>query len=136
MVYPLGDSSKGVIFTEDTIINNSINKDILLVALDYYDIRHPEIVYAQIMLETGHLKSKVFKDYNNLFGLYDLQNKDYYRFNNWRESIKFYKEHIQKNYKDNTSYYTYLHNIGYAEDTEYIDKLKDVFKYEQRGHCK
>ena len=32
-------------------------------------IKHPEIVYAQAILETGHFKSVIFKENNNLFGM-------------------------------------------------------------------
>jgi hypothetical protein len=38
------------------------------------------IVLAQALLETGYFKSRVCKEYNNLFGLYDSKNREYFRF--------------------------------------------------------
>ena len=40
-------------------------------------------VLAQAVLETGNFSSRVCKEYNNLFGLYDSKNRDYYRFARW-----------------------------------------------------
>ena len=37
-------------------------------------------VLAQAVLETGHFKSRVCLEYNNLFGLYDLRRHDYYHY--------------------------------------------------------
>ena len=57
---------------------NKLPQEGLMEALEYYEIKHPQIVYAQAILETGHFKSNVCLNYNNLFGLYDSKNKDYY----------------------------------------------------------
>ena len=96
-------------------------------ALVYYNIKHPDIVYAQAILETGHFKSIKCTKCNNLFGLYDSKNKGYYFFNHWVESVKAYKDLIQYKYKGG-NYYLFLHRIGYARDKKYIDKLKNLVK--------
>ena len=98
----------------------------LMEALEYYEIKHPQIVYAQAILETGHFKSNVCLNYNNLFGLYDSKNKDYYKFNHWTESIVAYKEWIQKKYQPPNNYYVFLEEINYASDKEYISILKSI----------
>ena len=98
----------------------------LMEALEYYEIKHPQIVYAQAILETGHFKSNVCLNYNNLFGLYDSKNKDYYKFNHWAESIVAYKEWIQKKYQPPNNYYVFLEEINYASDKEYISTLKSI----------
>ena len=95
-------------------------------ALIYYDIKFPEIVYAQAILETGYFKSRGCTVDNNLFGLYDSKNKRYYKFNNWTESVVKYKEWIQYRYKPPDDYYIFLQNIRYAEDPTYITKLKQI----------
>lgn len=110
-------------------------KDGLHLALDYYNVQHSNIVYAQAILETGHFKSRVCKEYNNLFGLYDSKNKDYYKFEHWSESVKAYVDYIQYKYNSIDNYYDFLLNIGYAEDPEYINKLKIlVNQYEKTGN--
>lgn len=68
----------------------------LMEALEYYEIHHKEIVYAQAILETGHFKSGGCKKGNNLFG---LRGKHYHRYKHWSESVKAYKEKIQSRYR-------------------------------------
>lgn len=109
----------------------------LMEALEYYEVKHPQIVYAQAVLETGHFKSNVCLNYNNLFGLYDSKNKDYYKFNHWAESIVAYKEWIQKKYQPPNNYYAFLEEINYAEGKSYTRLLKQIVKnrkYDKRKH--
>lgn len=105
--------------------------------LEYYDVQHPDIVRAQAILETGHFRSKVFLEYNNLFGLYNSSKKEYFKFNHWTESVLAYLKFIQYRYKPPNDYYQFLENIGYAEDPLYVSKLKKVqlrFKYEESNN--
>lgn len=105
----------------------------LIAVMDYYGVKHPEIVYAQAILETGHFRSKVYRECNNLFGLYNSRTKSYYKFNHWSESVVAYLDFIQDRYKPPDDYYKFLSDIGYAEDPEYINKLKrTVNQYDKR----
>ena len=125
-----------VIEIADTIINeqpkffSQTPKEGLEEALSYYGLKHKDIVYAQAILETGHFKSKVCLNYNNLFGLYDTKNKDYYKFNHWTESVVAYKEWVQKKYQPPDNYYAFLEEINYASDKEYISTLKSIVNKE------
>lgn len=87
------------------------------------NIKHPKIVLAQSILETGHYQSNVCKNNNNLFGL--MKGNDYHSFSHWKQSVTYYKNHVQSRYKGG-NYYDFLANIGYAEDKEYINKLKQI----------
>ena len=126
------DKSIPVIEVADTIINeqpkffSQTPKEGLEEALPYYGLKHKDIVYAQAVLETGHFKSKVCLNYNNLFGLYDSRNKDYYKFNHWTESIIAYKEWVQTKYQPPNNYYAFLEEINYANDKDYISTLKSI----------
>lgn len=100
---------------------------LVLEACKYYEIQYPEIVTAQSILETGHYKSKVCLQYNNLFGLYNSKKRDYYSFNHWTESVKAYYDLVQYRYKEG-DYYEWLSKIGYTEDPNYIAKVKSVQK--------
>ena len=102
--------------------------DDLMAVLEYYNVIHKNIVYAQAILETGHFRSKVCREYNNLFGLYNSRSKDYYKFNHWSESVVAYLNYIQYRYKPPDDYYKFLEEIGYAEDPQYITKLKNIVK--------
>ena len=64
-------------------------KDGLWEALEYYDIHHKEIVYAQAIWESGYFKSHYCKKYNNLFGLGGSRRP--MKFKHWWESVKAYK---------------------------------------------
>ena len=123
-----------VIEVADTIINeqpkffSQTPKEGLEEALSYYGLEYKDIVYAQAVLETGHFTSRVCLEYNNLFGLYDSKNKDYYKFNHWSESVVAYKEWIQKKYQPPNNYYTFLREINYAEEKNYTRILKEIVK--------
>lgn len=100
----------------------------LMEALEYYGVKHPQIVYAQAVLETGHFKSDLCLNGNNLFGLYNSKKHRYYTFDHWKDCIIAYKEMIQYKCKDGDDYLNFLKEIGYAEDSEYICKLKELIK--------
>ena len=72
----------------------------LMEALEYYEVKHPQIVYAQAVLETGYFKSDLCLNDNNLFGLYNSKKHRYYTFDHWKDCIIAYKEMVQYKYKD------------------------------------
>lgn len=134
-----------VIEVADTIINeqpkffSQTPKEGLEEALSYYGLKHKDIVYAQAILETGNFKSKVCKENNNLFGLYNSKKKRYCKFKHWAESVVAYKEWIQKKYQPPNNYYIFLENINYAEEKEYTRLLKEIVntrKDDKRRHFK
>ena len=86
------------------------------------NIKHPKIVLAQAILETGWFKSSVCKNKGNLFGLTNPRTGDYYEFNHWKESVVAYRDKVQYKYKDG-NYLLWLEKIGYAEDPGYISAL-------------
>lgn len=86
----------------------------------------PEIVTAQAILETGHFKSYACLQQNNLFGLRDNKGK-YMSFPHWTDAVAAYKKYIQRyNHPVPEDYYVYLQELGYAEDPQYIAKLKQI----------
>lgn len=94
------------------------------------DLQCKIYVLAQALLETGYFSSRVCRDYNNLFGLYDSKNKDYYRFQRWQDSVIAYHKFIQYRYKGG-NYLVFLKRIGYAEDPLYqvkVARMVEVIK--------
>lgn len=79
-------------------------------------------VLAQAVLETGNFSSRVCKENNNLFGLYDSKHKEYFRFARWEDSVVGYGRMVQHRYKGG-NYLDFLRRIGYAEDPKYITKV-------------
>lgn len=129
------NDSKDTVAHKPTFYDKSA-KEGLKEALEFYNIQHSDVVYAQAILETGHFKSAGCLEYNNLFGLYDSANKRYYKFNHWTESIEAYKELIQSKYEPPNDYYRFLSRIHYAEDPGYIIKLKQIVRKrnDKRGY--
>jgi flagellum-specific peptidoglycan hydrolase FlgJ len=99
------------------------NKELVYEYLVSIDCKHPNIVTAQSILETGHYKSYSCRNRNNLFGL--RHNHQYLIFNNWKESCDAYLSKVQYKYNGG-DYYRFLDSIGYATDTSYIYKLKRI----------
>ena len=46
------------------------------------NVKHPKIVLAQSILETGYYQSNVCKSHNNLFGL--MKGNNYHSFSHWK----------------------------------------------------
>lgn len=92
-------------------------------ALEYYDIHHKEIVYAQAVLETGNFTSKGCTVGNNLFG---LRGRHYHLYKHWSESVAAYKEKIQSKYREGEDYYKFLNRIKYAQNPQYTNILRKI----------
>lgn len=82
---------------------------------------HPHIVLAQARLETGNFTSARCKIDKNLFGI--KHNGRYAKYARWQDSVTDYRRRISARYKGG-DYYQFLQRIGYAEEKEYINKLK------------
>jgi flagellum-specific peptidoglycan hydrolase FlgJ len=103
----------------------------VLKELKKQDVKFPEIVLAQSLLETGWYQcTSCSIDVNNLFGLYNSKEKEYFKYNNWKESIGGYKRGVQYKYfkKEYKDYYQFLDDIEYASDPQYTIKLRKLVK--------
>jgi hypothetical protein len=117
----------------------------------------PDEVYAQMMLESGNLKSFLVRRTNNMLGMrYPVRRattasgiylpaqdtiikgnvstlKKYAGLNNyavydsWQDAVKDYKLWQDANFSLNERYIVFLSNI-YAEDAAYAEKIKSVMK--------
>ena len=90
-------------------------------------IRHPKIVLAQAILETGWFTSPVCRNKHNLFGLTDPRTGKYFEFDHWTESVRAYYTKVQYRYKGG-NYLLWLREIGYAEDPRYVRSLSRILK--------
>ena len=85
-------------------------------------IRHPKIVLAQAILETGCFRSPLCRNRHNLFGLTNPKTGKYYEFNHCTESVRAYYTKVQYKYTGG-NYLLWLHKIGYAEDPRYVREV-------------
>ena len=90
-------------------------------------IRHPKIVLAQAILETGWFTSTVCRNKHNLFGLTNPQTGKYFEFGHWTESVRAYYTKVQYKYKGG-NYLLWLRKIGYAEDPRYVRSLSRILE--------
>jgi hypothetical protein len=104
------------------------------------DIKHPDIVLAQAILESGYLSSPIFIENNNLFGMRFperrptvalSENRGYSVYDCWTDSVKDYKLFqeflFKRKEKTRDEYFDYLDRI-YAEDPNYVPFLKKVIE--------
>ena len=90
-------------------------------------IRHPKIVLAQAILETGWFTSPVCRNKHNLFGLTNPRTGKYFVFGHWTESVRAYYTKVQYRYKGG-NYLLWLRKIGYAEDPRYVRSLSRILE--------
>jgi len=125
----------------DTIlVSDSIDfsKKELKKYIKHLNLKHPDIVYAQAVLETGNFKSKLFVNNNNLFGFKEPKVRSntargsvsgYAYYSSWRQSVIDYalyqSSYIRKLNRE--AYFDYL-DKNYAEDPNYSKKLKEIIK--------
>lgn len=131
-VYSDNKKENSIIEKEDSVSVQWRQNHFLLSEENLYNelvaqgVDFPEIVTAQAILETGHFKSYACLQQNNLFGLRDNKGK-YMSFPHWTDAVAAYKKYIQRyNHPVPEDYYAYLQELGYAEDPQYIDKLKQI----------
>ena len=102
------------------------------------EIQHPEIVLAQMKIESGNYQSGIAKKNNNYFGMrhpaqrltVSLGHKNgYARYRNWAYSVIDYGL-WQRRYAYNLTEDEYLTKLSntYAEDPNYASKVKNIAK--------
>lgn len=109
-----------------------IRPDEVMKRIKEAKIRFPSIVWRQVMLETCWISSPLALKGRNLFGMKHT-GRGYSRgalwghasYASYEDSIRDYKEWQDRYYRGG-DYYEFLTRIGYAEDEEYIAKLKRI----------
>ena len=104
-----------------------ISEETLFRTLEHFGYANPATITAQAVLETGNFKSKLCLEKNNLFGLYNSRKREYFEFDSWISCIFAYKEMIYSRYNpEKEDYWQFLERIGYAEDPNYVTKVKTL----------
>lgn len=106
--------------------------------IKHLNLKHPDIVYAQAVLETGNFTSSIFTNNNNVFGMKQAQARNntargsangHAYYSNWKQSVIDYAL-FQSSYMRKLSreeYFRYL-DRNYARDPNYSRKLKEIIK--------
>ena len=134
----ISEETKAVILHEADKMNEFSREKLKAYILEL-NIKYPYIVLAQAQLETGGFKSQIFKENHNLFGMKVAtkrpttnkgEENGHAYYENWRESVvdyAFYSAQYLSNIKSEAEYFEYLKQ-NYAEDSNYVDKLKEIIK--------
>ena len=117
---------------------NKISKTELYEQIIKFGIKFPDIVFAQAMIESGELTSKLFRTANNMFGMKfpsvrettakGKTNGGYSKYEDWNFGVYDYflwQDHMLRNRTGITkSQYLSLLGKVYAKDPNYVGKLK------------
>lgn len=119
--------------------NDKFSQEKLVVMMKDLNVKFPWIPMAQSMVETGHWKSNIFVENNNLFGMKEAkqrvttaegtQNNHAY-YSTWRESVydyAFYQCRYLGSINSEQEYFQYL-SASYAEAPHYIEALKSTIE--------
>jgi hypothetical protein len=87
------------------------------------NIKHPEIVLRQGILESAWFTSDIWVKNKNPFGFY--YQEAYLKFETWQQSVHYYSAWQDRHYKGG-DYYEFLGKIGYAEDSCYEENLRNI----------
>jgi len=119
----------------------SFSQDKMVELMKDLNIRYPHIAMAQSLIETGHFKSKIFKENNNLFGMKQARTRvntakgtqyQHAYYDTWQESVydyAFYQCRYLGSLYSEDEYLAYL-GRSYAEDPNYVSKIKSLIKKE------
>jgi Ca2+/Na+ antiporter len=118
--------------------NEDFSKDKLLLEVEKYSFKYPDIVMAQAILESGHFKSPVFKQNHNMFGMRQAlrristaqgSNLNHAYYTSWKDCVAdraLYEAHyLSKLTRE--QYFSYLDQV-YAEGGGYSKLLKQVIQ--------
>jgi len=114
-----------IIFLLLSLITKAQTVDSVYNYLLEIGVKHPGIVLAQSIEETGWYKSYSCRVRKNLFGLTRNHKLEY--FSTWQESCDKYVKWVEYKYKEG-DYYDFLHELGYATNPDYIKNVDKIRK--------
>lgn len=123
---------------EAEIYSKDFSIELFKQALYYAEISNPQIVFSQAILETGNFTSELFVEGKNLFGFrvakkrptpaigeYNYHAK-YWHFYDSIRDYKYFQDYWRAKGYNLNNYLTFLTEIKYATDLEYINKLLNI----------
>ena len=118
--------------------NEEFSRDKLLVEVQKYSFKYPDIVMAQAFVESGYFKSPVFKQNHNMFGMKQAMvrittaqgsNLNHAYYDSWKDCVAdralYEAQYLSKLTRE--QYFSYLDQV-YASGPEYSKLLKKVIQ--------
>ncbi len=122
--------------SSDVLTYQSLYDEIVKQGIEY-----PDIVFAQAILESGHFKSKVYKQNNNLFGMKlpkkrstvaSKSRNGYAVYGSWKESVEDYKLYQEYYFKgrqiSRSSYFSNLDKRYSVLGGSYSSLVRNIIK--------
>jgi uncharacterized FlgJ-related protein len=118
---------------------NEFSEEKLIEKITELNFRYPHIILAQAKLESGHFKSTIFLENNNMFGMKEAKlranlakgtNRNHAYYDSWQESVidyALYYSSYLRSIRTEGEYFEYLRQ-NYAEDPTYVQRLKQIIK--------
>jgi uncharacterized FlgJ-related protein len=118
---------------------NGFTEKALVEKIKSLNFKFPYIVLAQSYQETGHYKSTIFRENNNLFGMKQAvlrtnlaqgTNRGHATYDTWQDSLidyALYSATYLSDIKTEGEYFEYLRQ-NYAQDPTYVNRLKALIK--------
>jgi uncharacterized FlgJ-related protein len=116
---------------------NEFSENKLIEKITELNFRYPHIILAQAKLESGHFKSTIFLENNNMFGMKEAKlranlakgtNRGHAYYETWQESVidyALYYSSYLRSINTEGEYFEYLRQ-NYAEDPTYVQRLKQI----------
>lgn len=135
----LSNDEKAFIIKEQ----DKFTEEKLKTYLSELNIKFPHIVFAQAVIESGHFRSQIFKNNQNLFGMKQARSRattnqgtelGHAVYHHWRESVldyALYQCAYLTHIKSEENYYQYLKE-NYAEAPNYAKQVKDIAERTKR----
>ena len=137
----ISEETKSIIIKENQK-ENEFSPEKLKAYILQLNIRFPNIVYAQAVLESGNFQSDIFRTNNNLMGMRRATTRpttnkgeqfDFAVYDNWRSSVEDYAMFAASylnNIKTEDEYFAYL-KANYCTDSGYVDRIKVIIKQQK-----
>jgi uncharacterized FlgJ-related protein len=116
---------------------NEFSETKLIEKITELNFKYPYIILAQAKLESGHFKSTIFLENNNMFGMKEAKlranlakgtNRGHAYYETWQESVidyALYYSSYLRSINTEGEYFEYLRQ-NYAEDPTYVQRLKQI----------
>jgi len=121
---------------------NEFSETKLIEKIKQLNFRYPHIILAQAKLESGHFKSTIFLENNNMFGMREAKlranlakgtNRNHAYYDSWQDCVLdyalYYSTYLYK-IKTEGEYFEYLRQ-NYAEDPTYVQRLKQIIEKQE-----
>ena len=138
-------SSSDKIEESNEDINSRFSREALIEEIKCHNFKYPDLILAQAILESGHFKSRVFKENNNAFGMRQPRkrftlckgsNLNHGVYDNWKVSVEDRMIYDTLYLKDMSriQYLKFLDNV-YCKSGDYSGKLETIIKKNDLKEC-